>query len=189
MKSSNKMGIQILFGNGDQTVTQDSMIFKNRNDRFFGVVKSSVPDNTNRFETWAEKRFLVTSDEATDEGYHIITYGTGNFLKKVALCELSSNYDLMMELVSVKDRKKVNHTSIMPGLQFDITLQGIAGFRFMDCFKISGLPHTYSVNVIYQIINIKQSVTDGKWTTTLTCGLRPIENQIAETQLHYTSYA
>lgn len=67
------------------------------------------------------------------------------------------------------------YTGIMPGIQAEFTIQGIAGLRTFAMFRVRGLPNPYSEeNIVFRIVNIKDSIQNGNWQTTITAGVIPL---------------
>lgn len=71
----------------------------------------------------------------------------------------------------------VNTNSIAaPVIPFDVefTIDGINGFRYGDVLTFDAIPDRYKRNAVFSIINITHTVaTDGQWTTTVRCIMRP----------------
>jgi hypothetical protein len=56
----------------------------------------------------------------------------------------------------------------------EFTIDGINGFRYGDVVTFSGLPTRYKQNAVFSIMGITHTVgTDGQWTTTCRCVMRP----------------
>jgi hypothetical protein len=63
--------------------------------------------------------------------------------------------------------------SVLTYLECDITIDGLAGFKCGELFKIDGVPEIYNKNGAFQILNIKQSVqSDTGWRTTINSAFR-----------------
>ena len=63
-----------------------------------------------------------------------------------------------------------------PIFPFDasFTIDGINGFRYGDVLQFKGLPDRYTINTVFSIIGINQSVsTQGEWNTEIRCIMRP----------------
>lgn len=73
------------------------------------------------------------------------------------------------------------YCAIQPNINAEITLQGIGGLRTFQCFLIKNLPRPYSEkNIVFQVINVMDSIEAGTWETTLVAGLRPLRKLIIE---------
>ena len=56
----------------------------------------------------------------------------------------------------------------------DFKIDGINGFRYGDVLEFTMLPSKYRVNTVFSIISITQTVsTNGNWTTSIKCIMRP----------------
>jgi hypothetical protein len=67
----------------------------------------------------------------------------------------------------------VKSSSVLTYLECDITIDGLAGFRCGELFKVDGVPEIYNKNGAFQILNIKQSVqNDTGWRTTINAAFR-----------------
>lgn len=63
-----------------------------------------------------------------------------------------------------------------PVIPFDVefTIDGINGLRYGDVLTFDGLPERYKKNAVFCIVSITHTVaTDGQWTTTVRCIMRP----------------
>lgn len=63
-----------------------------------------------------------------------------------------------------------------PVIPFEVefTIDGINGFRYGDVLTFDGLPTRYKQNAVFSIMSIAHTVgTDGQWTTTIRCIMRP----------------
>jgi hypothetical protein len=67
------------------------------------------------------------------------------------------------------------NNAIMPGTTLTIELMGIAGINYLSQFLIDHAPDTYNYeNAVWQIADIRQTVEDKNWTTTITAQVRPL---------------
>jgi hypothetical protein len=58
--------------------------------------------------------------------------------------------------------------SLVTNIEISVTIDGFSGFRCGECFNIDGVPEVYNQLGVFQIRNIKHSVSDSEgWTTTL----------------------
>ena len=63
-----------------------------------------------------------------------------------------------------------------PVIPFDVefTVDGINGFRYGDVLTFKGLPSRYQSNAVFSVVSITHTVgTDGQWTSTIRCIMRP----------------
>jgi len=82
-------------------------------------------------------------------------------------------------LTLLLDDQDQNHNprycGIMPGIQAEFTLQGIAGIRTFAMFRVRGLPQPYSEdNIVFRVINVNDSLQNGQWVTTIVAGVLPL---------------
>lgn len=62
---------------------------------------------------------------------------------------------------------------VMP-FETEFTIDGINGFRYGDVITFDGLPTRYKRNAVFCIVGVTHTVaTDGQWTTTIRCIMRP----------------
>jgi hypothetical protein len=63
-----------------------------------------------------------------------------------------------------------------PVIPFDVefTIDGINGLRYGDVLTFAGLPTRYKQNAVFSIVGLNHTVgSDGMWTTTVRCIMRP----------------
>lgn len=64
----------------------------------------------------------------------------------------------------------------IPGVKVEFSILGISGFQTFQVFKVKNLPKPYDGNVIFQITDIKHSVTDQGWITRISAAVRKSTN-------------
>jgi hypothetical protein len=64
----------------------------------------------------------------------------------------------------------------IPGVKVEFTLLGVAGFRTFQVFKVSNLPKPYDKGALFQITEIKHSITTDGWNTRIVANVRPIKS-------------
>jgi hypothetical protein len=86
------------------------------------------------------------------------------------------NADLLTLMINDNDKvHNPRYLGIMPGIQAQFTLQGIAGIRTFAMFKVRGLPEPYSENnVVFRVINVNDQIQHGSWITTIVAGVLPL---------------
>jgi hypothetical protein len=73
------------------------------------------------------------------------------------------------------------YSAIQPGINAEITMQGLGGLRTFQCFLIKNLPEPYShKDIIFQIINVMDHMESGNWETTIVAGIRPLRAYIKD---------
>lgn len=65
------------------------------------------------------------------------------------------------------------YNGMVPGLEVELEILGISGIRFLDVFSLEGIPSVYANNGVYQVKNVKHTISDNLWVTSITLGLRP----------------
>lgn len=83
----------------------------------------------------------------------------------------------VLSLILDDNDKELNprYCGIMPGIQAEFTIQGIAGIRTFAMFRVRGLPEPYSENnIVFRVINVNDTVQNGQWTTTIIAGVLPL---------------
>src|ERR1035437_3436027 len=85
-------------------------------------------------------------------------------------------------LIDDKDEdNNQRYCAIQPGIDVQLTLQGIGGLRTFQYFLIKNLPSPYSHhNIIFRIINVVHTISQegGGWETKITAGILPLRNYI-----------
>jgi len=67
------------------------------------------------------------------------------------------------------------YTGIMPGIQAEFQIQGLAGLRTFGMFRVRGLPEPYSEdNIVFRIINVNDTIQNGQWVTNIVAGVIPL---------------
>lgn len=85
------------------------------------------------------------------------------------------NAPLIKYLVTTEDDndkgKQINR-AVLTYIDITITIDGFSGFRCGQCFRTDGVPEIYNIYGYFQIQNIKHSLNESGWTTTLEAGWR-----------------
>lgn len=69
--------------------------------------------------------------------------------------------------------------NVQPGFLLEMTLQGNAGFQSFQCFSFKNFPKPYSdEDVIYQIRDVTQTVTNNNWETKIRAYVRPFAKTV-----------
>ena len=66
----------------------------------------------------------------------------------------------------------------MPGVQVEFSILGIAGFRTFQVFSVKNLPEPYSKGVLFQVTEVKHSITSEGWITRVIASVRPVKDII-----------
>jgi hypothetical protein len=72
------------------------------------------------------------------------------------------------------------YTGIMPGIQAEFTIQGLAGIRTFAMFRVRGLPSPYSEKeIVFRVINCNDTLQNGQWVTQIVAGVMPLRGYLA----------
>jgi hypothetical protein len=87
---------------------------------------------------------------------------------------VEENAEFMKEVVYEPDATGVSISDgiVQPNLKLELAIQGIAGWRTLQCFRVSQLPEPYGSQCVFQIMNVKHVVQNGKWETAIECAVR-----------------
>jgi hypothetical protein len=66
-------------------------------------------------------------------------------------------------------QEKYKKPTLSP-IDINLTVDGFSGFRCGYCFNIDGIPEIYNQNGVFQITNVKHSINNEGWTTTIEAG-------------------
>jgi hypothetical protein len=67
---------------------------------------------------------------------------------------------------------KAKQATLSP-IDVTLTVSGFSGFRCGYVFNIDGVPESYNQNGVFQITNVKHSISNEGWTTTIEAGYLP----------------
>jgi hypothetical protein len=84
--------------------------------------------------------------------------------------------DFLNNLLTLPNKKSSYlNNAIMPGTTLTLELLGISGINYLSQFVIDHAPDAYNYeNAVWQISDIKQTIEDKMWTTTVTAQVRPL---------------
>ena len=68
------------------------------------------------------------------------------------------------------------NNSPMPDTSIEFTVLGIGGFKMFQIFAVDNLPEPYKDKVVFQVKELKHSIVDNEWNTTVVCSVRPIHS-------------
>jgi hypothetical protein len=123
-------------------------------------------------EAEAELKKKQKARAATNEDTFLIYYeGSDN---KYYIAE--KNKDFLNYVLTLPNKKATYlNNAIMPSTTLTLEMSGIAGLDYLSQFTIDHAPEPYSYeNAVWQIADIKQSVDDKVWITTVTAQVRPL---------------
>ena len=155
----------------------------------------SYPSQAERFENlWArvlkDIQVINQPSQATcqmtiyREDYPAIESKTGKSYRYIKLA-LPANNGISILRKLLDDNDYINNSkycAIQPGINAEITMQGLGGLRTFQCFLIRNLPLPYSSNkIVFQIINVIDHLEGGNWETTIIAGIRPLRSYLRDT--------
>jgi hypothetical protein len=168
---SGEVATEVLGNAGASDASKETRMFESglAEDRVF----KKVPRNTRCRDANVARENLKKSDIEDPEKY-IVRKNIeipGMFNDEEILIEMADS-QLQRVLSGMRDDKNpknnVNFNGPVPGVEIEIQLLGIAGVRAMECFQCTGIPTSYYERGHFRVTNIKDSLSDGDWTTTLT---------------------
>jgi len=133
----------------------------------------SVFTNNSYKETMAK----LQSVDPLDKCFQMTTKDKKTQKKVIFRLAIPPSHEEILYLLLDDDDRNHNprYTGIMPGIQAEITIQGIAGIRTFSVFRIRGLPEPYSEReIVFRVINCNDTVQNGQWTTQIVAGILPL---------------
>ena len=166
-----EVATEVLGNAGASDASKETRMFEHglAEDRVF----QKVPRNTRCRDANATRKNLKKSDIEDPEKYIVRKKieVPGMFNDKEYLIEMADSQlqRILSDMRTDKNPKNnVNFNGPVPGIEIEIELLGIAGIRAMECFQCTGIPTSYYERGHFRVKNIKDSLSDGNWTTTLT---------------------
>lgn len=155
---------------------ENELLNYNFKDRLFNVEskKSTNPFLNDSFVTMMES--LQSVKPISNQCYQVTILGSDG---KEKICRLAIPPDYSDILSIILDDEDIEHnpryTGIMPGIQAEFTIQGIAGIRTFALFRVRGLPKPYSEDdIIFRVVDVVDTVQNGQWITTIRAGVIPL---------------
>lgn len=75
----------------------------------------------------------------------------------------------ILNAIELKKEAKAKKPTLSP-IEVSLTVSGFSGFRCGYVFNVDGIPESYNQNGVFQITNIKHSVSNDGWNTTIEAG-------------------
>jgi hypothetical protein len=131
-----------------------------------GITQEDL-DKINEIYKDSHKKFLKQYQEA------IVNFGNKPTLleSRITLRDALEKH-LQYPTLTIKQSNQLN----APVIPFDVefTIDGVNGFRYGDVLTFDALPTRYKRNAVFSIVSIVHTVgSDGQWTTTVRCIMRP----------------
>lgn len=146
-------------------------------DKLFST-NSKMEDTSGNYtsdEGFKEMMARIQALKPLEDAFQVtIKTDKGPTIFRLAIPENSS--ELLTMLLDDGDKEyNPRYTGIMPNIQAEFTIQGLAGLRTFGMFRVRGLPEPYSENnIVFRIVNLNDSVQNGQWTTTIVAGVIPL---------------
>lgn len=120
-----------------------------------------------------EKRKASRSEKNEETFLVYYEYDSGGAIKGYIICEL--NDEFINYVLSQPDQKAIyTNNALMPGTRLTLEFLGISGINFLSQFLLGHAPEPYSYrNAVWQVSDIKQTVEEKNWTTTIVADVRP----------------
>lgn len=75
----------------------------------------------------------------------------------------------ILQQIKLSEQIKNKKPTLSP-IDINLTVDGFSGFRCGYCFNVDGIPEIYNQNGVFQITNVKHSISNEGWTTTIEAG-------------------
>jgi hypothetical protein len=121
--------------------------------------------------------FLDKIDVVPNPTYDLNQFGISDKIKDiigkdlVIYCYDDTDFFEMMKnyyfIEKYKNQPKAGLSHPLP-IKYTFTILGNSGIRRGDTFNIDGIPQKYSDSGLFQVTDIEHSISDMKWTTTVT---------------------
>lgn len=164
------------------------LLDQNQRDRLYRA-KQNNQEIPSDIKIFMKQRGISPADQYLEQEYKVISSDINAHNVQIKnKHEISSNYgvddfddyeidiemvdpfkDRMLDFCRVDTSEKNNmaNNNPVPGADLTITLDGIEGFRNNDVFNCSGVPIRFYNQGLWRITNVKHSINDGDWQTTL----------------------
>jgi hypothetical protein len=80
-----------------------------------------------------------------------------------------SDEAFILKAIELPKDIKAKKPTLSP-IEVSLTVSGFSGFRCGYVFNIDGIPESYNQNGVFQITNVKHSINNEGWTTTIEAG-------------------
>jgi hypothetical protein len=80
-----------------------------------------------------------------------------------------SDESFILNAIELPKDVKAKKPTLSP-IEVSLTVSGFSGFRCGYVFNVDGIPESYNQNGVFQITNIKHSISNDGWNTTIEAG-------------------
>ena len=133
-----------------------------------GIKQSSTNDDDSESETVSKEESLQNLLLSKTKNFKL----TNNSSEKLPLVFVDK--ELIQGYLSKEINEKSKTKSILTPIEVTLTIDGLSGFSCGEYFHIDGVPETYNRDGVFQITNIKHSINNDGWLTTIEAGWRII---------------
>jgi hypothetical protein len=152
-------------------------------DRLFSDSEDSVTPKVIRRSTAgyedriARLQQIIPYSTGDSKSYQVTSMYKGRTLYRRLVLPDSNIVQMLLDDGDEEHNPK--YTGIMPSIQVSFTIQGIGGLRTFMMFLVRNLPEPYShLNIIFRIVDVQETIENGKWTTVITAGVIPLRDWI-----------
>lgn len=133
-----------------------------------GVVKPPNNDDTSKTQTTTKEESLQSLLMSKTKNFKL----TNSNSEKLPLVFVDK--ELIQGYLSKEISENIKTKSILTPIEVALTIDGLSGFSCGEYFHIDGVPETYNRDGVFQITNIKHSINNDGWLTTIEAGWRII---------------
>jgi hypothetical protein len=146
--------------------------------------KSNLGNNTEEtkevVESSAEKKFDENLQRLIKSKTINFKSKNGKEIMPLVFADKQTIQNIIFEPNDPNDPKNANLPknpvrSTLTPIEISVTIDGLSGFTSGEYFNIDGVPETYNRDGVFQITNIKHSLNNDGWLTTLEAGWRIIK--------------
>jgi hypothetical protein len=141
-------------------------------NRVGGTTVSQLNDKEKLEYQKQRERNIRNIDEST---IYFEQLGSDGIKKTSRLCLPESQKSKQIALMSEED-ENILYTNMqnspMPGVKVEFSILGIAGFATFQVFTVKNLPTPYDKHTVFQITEVKHSITSDGWITRITANVR-----------------
>lgn len=101
----------------------------------------------------------------------------GNSKKVARLMIPNDQTHKLLQLLNDPTGKTYTNISNMPipGVTVEFEVLGISGFKLHQIFRVNDLPKPYKDRVLFRVIETKEIISNGEWTTSVKSSIIPVD--------------